>query len=121
MFHSTAPSTCPPLYAAGLTSTSTTRTAGSSRWSCSHCGSTSAPASPGLDMDAVFIAVVIMWTSLRRLLTQGFTAGLLCQRCTDVGETLAPAGRRQSGCGEQALVQLASGRAWRYAQLVTQA
>src|SRR5215470_8431045 len=61
MSHSTAPSMCPCSWASLLTSTSTTRTVGSSRWASSHSGSARTPSpAPGSWVGAFFSGAVVI-------------------------------------------------------------
>src|SRR6476620_1261451 len=64
MSHSTAPSICPCPWASLLTSTSTTRTVGSSRWASSHSGSARTPLpAPGSRAGAFFSGAVVIVVS----------------------------------------------------------
>src|SRR5215470_14783837 len=70
MSHSTAPSMCPCSWASLLTSTSTTRTVGSSRWASSHSGSARTPSpAPGSRVSAFFSGAVVIVVSSGSLIS----------------------------------------------------
>jgi hypothetical protein len=75
----------PAAYAVGLTSTSMLRTAGSSRWSSSHCGPTRTRCLVGCVASCVgvLIAYLLGWADW-------LTAGLRDGRCKNLGIGAAP-------------------------------
>src|SRR5947209_14569063 len=116
---------CQSSYAAGLTSTSTTRTRGSSSRAASHRGSTSTW------LVAVVSSAVVMRTSPRSDVFGPFYGGVIVttlrSRWRNLGVPLG--GGSGSGAGasggsgrsEQLFVELAGGRARRDAELIAQA
>src|SRR5215467_13979429 len=89
MSHSTAPSMCPCSWASLLTSTSTTRTVGSSRWASSHSGSARTPA-PGSRVGAFFSGAVVIVVS----------SGSLILDCSSFAVLRRPGQSFGGGCGE---------------------
>src|SRR6478736_6815193 len=99
MSHSTAPSMWPCSWASLLTSTSTTRTVGSSRWASSHSGSARTPA-PGPRAGAFFSGAVVIVVSSGSLILDCSSFAVLRRYVLRRHVWHRPVLRRRRGLGQ---------------------